>query len=139
ALSVRGLEAVVLAAAVRRRRRRTDSAVFPPLVSLSTSSWASERGTAFFSWLPDIHLLQPSVFYAHIYITVGFLCGCCKDCKIGTGVVMVVLELPPSAVNPSVDVRLLLVRPERVYLFSPDPCHWCVTSTFVCLGFHVAM
>ena len=129
-MSANGFADVLLGERSASKRRREDEAAFPPPIRASTSCWVNETGTAFFSCLPDIHLLHSSIFHTHIHVTVGLFCACPKDCKIRTGVVMVVLELSPCAIDPSVNVRLLFVRPQRVYFFTSYPCH----SLYLSLG-----
>jgi hypothetical protein len=46
-----------------------------------------------------------------------------EDREVRAGIVVDVLELPPRTVDPAVNVRRLVVRPERGDLLSVQPRH----------------
>src|SRR5215211_1751957 len=96
-----------------RRPRRRSSARVRPLVRSSVAFVAS----------PDVHLLHAAALDSQVHVAMAVLRVGGEDGEVRARVIVDVLEFPPRAVDPAMDVRRLVVRPQRDHLLSVQPRH----------------
>src|SRR5262245_1431414 len=73
--------------------------------------------------LPDVNFLEAVVLNPRIHVAVSGFCVSTHDCKIGASVIMGIVELAPSPIDPSPSIGLLVICPEGSDLNSIVPGH----------------